>query len=238
MNKQEKAALEARRLFLSEYQGVLSTHSVDVPGYPFGSIVPFCLDHQGRPVIQISKIAQHTKNIVANPKVSLIVSESGVDDAQAHGRVTYLGKAGKVPDVDTDTEQRYFSFFPSARGNYNAHDFDFYYIELTRLRFIGGFGQIYWIDPVLFQRSSPFKPEQERGAVEHMNEDHLDAIQHYCTLDQLELSSDDPPVLAGVDGEGFHIRVGQRIYRHQFEQPVSNSQQLRESLVELARRSA
>ena len=238
MNKREKAALDARNLFLGEYQGVLSTHSVDVPGYPFGSVVPFCLDLQGRPVIQISRIAQHTKNILANPKVSLIVAESGVDDAQAHGRVTCLGEARKVSDQDTATEQRYYSYFPSAISNYEAHDFDFYFIEPRRIRFIGGFGQIYWIEAAMFMRANPFAAEQERGAVTHMNEDHLDAIRHYCKLAGLAVSSEEPPLLAGIDGEGFHIRVGKRIHRLQFQQPVNDTRQLRQSLVELARQAA
>ncbi|MGH9816446.1 MAG: heme iron utilization protein, partial [Candidatus Acidiferrales bacterium] len=57
------AGAEARQLLLRDYQGVLSTLSVAVSGYPFGSLVPYCLDRQGRPIILISRIAQHSKNI-------------------------------------------------------------------------------------------------------------------------------------------------------------------------------
>lgn len=62
--------VETRGLLLREYHGVLSTHPVDTPGYPFGSIVPYCLDRRGYPEILISRIAQHTKNIQADPKLS------------------------------------------------------------------------------------------------------------------------------------------------------------------------
>ena len=75
MTSKTQVATAARNLMLSEYQGVLSTHSLDAPGYPFGSVAPYCLDRKGRPVILISNIAQHTKNLKANPKVSLIVME-------------------------------------------------------------------------------------------------------------------------------------------------------------------
>lgn len=65
MNKDKKVK-EARKLLLSEYQAILSTHSVDVSGYPFGSVVPYCLNKNGEPIILISSIAQHTKNILSD----------------------------------------------------------------------------------------------------------------------------------------------------------------------------
>ena len=83
MTNKEKSGKAARSLMMSEYQGILSTISVEAQGYPFGSVTPYCFDSQGRPVILISRIAQHTKNILADPKVSLIVMERDVDDIQA-----------------------------------------------------------------------------------------------------------------------------------------------------------
>lgn len=58
-----EAAKHARELLLKEYRGVLSTLSKAMPGFPFGSVVPYCLDEQGRPLILISRIAQHTHNL-------------------------------------------------------------------------------------------------------------------------------------------------------------------------------
>ncbi|MFT4671061.1 MAG: putative heme iron utilization protein [Pseudohongiellaceae bacterium] len=238
MNKKTVAAKEARNLMLNEYQGVLSTHSVDVPGFPFGSVVPYCLDRMGRPVILISRIAQHTKNIQADDKVSLIVAESGADDIQANGRVTYLGYAQQVLDNDQDTVDRYYKYYPDAIDYHKAHDFDLFYIELHRLRFIGGFGQIYWIDTDSYLRTNPFTAGEEKGAVEHMNEDHVSAIRHYCSLASIPLKDDDFPEMSGVDGEGFHIRIGQRIHRFHFDAPIVTTTQLRQKLTELAHQSA
>ena len=80
-----KEQTAARQLFLQQSFGVLSTISLDVPGYPFGSITPYCADRQGYPIIYISYIAQHTRNILADPRVSLTVFENntGSDDVQA-----------------------------------------------------------------------------------------------------------------------------------------------------------
>ena len=68
-----KAGKHARELLLKEYRGVLSTHSKAMPGFPFGSVVPYCLDAEGRPLILISRIAQHTHNLGQDAKCSLDV---------------------------------------------------------------------------------------------------------------------------------------------------------------------
>ena len=68
---------EAAQQVLNQYfTGILSTHSVEYPGYPFGSVVPFCLDESGQPLILISALAQHTRNIIANPKVALTLLDN------------------------------------------------------------------------------------------------------------------------------------------------------------------
>jgi len=102
----------ARQLLLHESFGVLSTISVDVPGYPFGSVTPYCVDQDCQPIVYISTIAQHTKNILADSRVSLTVIESDdeSDDVQARGRVTYIAKAVPV------RESRSRSSSPGRQG--------------------------------------------------------------------------------------------------------------------------
>src|SRR5688572_14619929 len=135
----------ARALMLTESFGVLSTISVDVEGYPFGSVTPYCMDRMCRPIIYISPIAQHTKNIVADSRVSLTVIENGAsEDVQAQGRVTCLANAIQSDD-DRDASERYFRHFPSSRQYDRTHAFNFFRLELVRVRFIGGFGQIFWV---------------------------------------------------------------------------------------------
>jgi heme iron utilization protein len=92
-------AVAARRLLNHQSVGVLSTQSLDVEGYPFGSIAPYALDYSGQPLLLISEIAQHTRNIKQNNKVSLTVFERYADDPQAGGRLTWIGDAVLVNPV-------------------------------------------------------------------------------------------------------------------------------------------
>jgi hypothetical protein len=227
----------ARALLLEQKHGVLSTHSVAVPGYPFGSVTPYCLDRTGRPVILISRIAQHTKNIIADPRVSLTVVESADHDIQAHGRLTYLANAINITDEIEDVGERYYQYFPSSAGYHETHDFSFYRLEPVRVRFIGGFGEIYWIGPADFLRANPFTTKQERMITEHMNADHQAALKHYCrSLKNLDLDDHQSVTMVGIDGEGFDLLVGQRLHRLSFEQPVANMEEARQALVAMSKR--
>ncbi len=225
---------EARRLLLGGYHGVLSTLSVEAPGYPFGSVVPYCLDRQGWPVILISRIAQHTKNILADPKVSLIVCEDSAHDIQATARLTCLANAEPIADGNGDTPTRYYRYFPQARGYHQTHDFEFYRLALVRARYIGGFGSIHWLAPEQLLRPNPFSPEQEQTMVQHMNEDHQGAMVHYCENQRIPVPADDKPAMAGVDSEGFHLRLGARIVRFDFGGAVSTPLEVRAELVGMA----
>lgn len=236
MSGEERIAKDARGLMLRESDAVLSTLSVDVEGFPFGSITPYCFDRCGHPVIFISSIAQHTKNIGRDPRVSLTVAESGVKDSQAGGRVTFLGRAERVSD--DDAVRRYWRHFPESERYRKTHDFDLYAVRPVRVRFIGGFGRIHWVSAERFSRANPFSAEQERSAVEHMNADHADAVARYCALAGIPLPEGEQPVMAGVDGEGCHLRVGGRLHRFPFDEDVSDMRQLRAKLVALARRAA
>jgi putative heme iron utilization protein len=227
-----KAAKHARELLLKEYRGVLSTHSKSMPGYPFGSSVPYCLDGQGRPLILISRIAQHTHNLGQDPKCSLLVGEREAVDVQATGRVTVMAEAQKITepsDVEAAAE-RYYRYFPESRSYHSAHDFDFWVLIPVRYRFIGGFGAIHWLDNVALP--NPFAGATETSMVEHMNEDHAKAIAHYVQLTGLPQS--EPAQLAGIDSEGMHLRIGQGLYWLPFAEPCNTPTQVREALVQLA----
>ena len=234
MSKTDQAAQQARALLQSQCNGVLSTLSIDMPGYPFGSITPFCLDGDGRPIILISTIAQHTCNIKADNKVSLISYDPFTDDSQASGRTTYLADA-VLNDSDVVAE-RYYRFYPNSRGFHKSHDFNFYTLDCVRVRYIGGFGEIYWVEKADFLKANPFHFEEETGMVDHMNDDHQDAINHYCDLFDIAYDTENLPKLVGIDSEGFHLRVNSRLHRIRFDSPISDTMEARQALVELARR--
>jgi putative heme iron utilization protein len=220
----------ARQLFLERSSGVLSTISVDVPGYPFGSAAPYCADDQCCPIIYISYIAQHTKNIIADSRVSLTILENkdGSTDVQAQGRLTCIGNARPIDDDEIRVRQRYFRYFPSARQYEHTHDFAFFRLELIRVRFIGGFGRIYWVEPDEFMLVNPFSAEQEMRILSHMNNDHGDALKHYTGGTNAKM--------IGIDSEGFDVLASEEKRRFTFENPVHNMEEARQALVALAKR--
>jgi len=226
---------DAKTLLLNEYHGVLSTHSADMPGFPFGSVVPYCLDSEGVAIILISSIAQHTKNIEADNKVSLIVTEHGVDDIQKAERLTLLCEAKKIPRENLATIHRYCRFFSSARENHLQLNFDFYRLQPVKARFIGGFGKIHWVSSERLLHPHAFSNEEESGMVSHMNEDHLAAIQKYCLSYDIATEENDVPVMVGVDALGCNIRVGEKISRIQFSEEALDSTAVRARLVAMAR---
>lgn len=226
------AARQARELLLKEYRGVLSTHSKSMPGFPFGSVVPYCLDADGNPLILISRIAQHTHNLQKDPKCSLLVGERGAEDVQAVGRLTLLAEAHKLeqPQAIEAAAERYYRYFPESRNYHSAHDFDFWVLQPVRHRYIGGFGAIHWLDQVTL--ANPFAGKAELSMVEHMNSDHTKAIAHYVALSGLPDTV--PAQLAGIDSEGMHLRIGQSLHWLAFAEPCNNPTQVREALVSLA----
>lgn len=232
MSKKEQAARAARQLLLNQYHGVLATQSLSLPGYPFGSVVPYCLDNRGQLVMLISRIAQHTKNIEADRKVSLTVTEADVDDIQTGARLTWVGDAHLTDDPLL--AERYYAFFPQAKGYHQTHDFDFYVIELVRARYIGGFGEIYWVEPELLLRPNPFFGEVEQGMVQHMNQDHTKAMMTYCQNADIALPEDVAPEMAGIDSEGFNLRIADKVARIAFDEAVETPQQVRKKLVAMA----
>jgi hypothetical protein len=213
--------------------GVLSTHSVDVEGYPFGSIAPYILNYDGEPTMLISDIAQHTRNIKRNNKVSLTIFDQCADDPQASSRLTWIGNAELVDPSDTKIRHRYLRYFPSAESYFETHDFSLYSIRLRRARFIGGFGEIYWIEPDAMLLKNPFS-ETERGIVEHMNQDHEAALFHYCDL--LKMATANAVAMTGIDSEGFDMLADNRKLRIDFDTPISTVEAARTALVKLARR--
>jgi putative heme iron utilization protein len=222
---------DARRLFLRQSSGVLSTISLDVPGYPFGSVAPYCADRRGRPVIYISAIAQHTRNILANSKVSLTVVESNESaDVQASGRVTCIANATPLESAAADdAASRYFRYFPSAMQYQGTHDFAFFGLEPVRVRYIGGFGQIYWVAPEGFLLANPFSSAQEARIIQHMNQDHADALRRYAGGEA---------VMTGIDSEGFDLLMSGSKVRLEFPHPIATMDEARQALIEMAKRPA
>jgi hypothetical protein len=229
-------AAKARSLLHRVDAGVLSTQSLAMPGFPFGSLAPFAMTHEGRPLIYVSRIAEHTRNLAANPRACLTVIEATKGNRQALGRTSLVGEAQEVPAAEREAAaQRYFAFFPEQRAYEDFHDFEFWRIEPTRVRWIGGFGEIHWIERDAWLVPAPAWSAGEASIAQHMNDDHRDAMELMCRRflgiepDALEL--------VAVDPEGFHMKVGAAIHWLPFERACHTAHEVRMEMVRLTKQA-
>ncbi|MDD4978629.1 MAG: DUF2470 domain-containing protein [Gallionella sp.] len=225
-------AIEARKMLRAHRYGALSTLSKKFGGYPFGSITPYLTDHDGSLVILISGLAEHTKNILQDPHVSLITHDQRDAQIQTQGRITLLGDAEVIADRSA-IGARYLRYFPESESYFQMHDFTFYRIRPVALRYIGGFGRIHWVDSAKYNVPAYPLIEQETDVVEHMNADHLDTMRHYCKFihqrDVLDVT------MLGIDCDGFDVSADGDTLRFDFPEPTLDAQQARAALVALAR---
>jgi len=220
---------EARRFLRAQQNAVLSTVSQRLAGFPFGSVTPYISDHAGQPLILISTLAEHTRNLQADPRVSLIVQPFS-DSMQETARVTLLGRAIRVDDKPGH-RSRYLNRFPQAETYFAMHDFNFYRIEPVRVRYIGGFGKIHWIEPEGYLCERGNLADIEADLLGHMNADHADALQR---ISAHTLGKDVPACMIGIDPDGFDLRLDNHVHRVEFDTPVLDAQTARQQLIRLA----
>lgn len=225
-------AHEARLMLRAHRYGVLSTLSKKFDGYPFGSITPYLVDHDGSLLILISTLAEHTKNILHDPRASLITHDQRDPHIQTQGRVTVVGDAAPEPDRK-QAGRRYLRYFPEAQTYFAMHDFSFYRIRPVAIRYIGGFGRIHWVDMENYAVQPYPLIEQESDVIAHMNTDHQDALRNYCRHFHQCAALD--VAMLGIDLDGFDVRADGKVLRFDFAQPVIDADQARTALVEMAR---
>ena len=160
--------------------GFLSTISVSEEGYPFGSITPYDIDSQGRLIILIADISEHSKNLIADNRASmLIVDQFGTHDPQMFARATVLGEFDLVPDDEIEeVSWSYKSRFPEAVERERQHGFDYWRCVPSQIRWIGGFGLIGWVQGIKYSDVTP-DPLAYVGwdILQHMNLDHQKSLQ-------------------------------------------------------------
>ena len=223
-------AQDARRWLRAHRHGVLCTHSRAVEGYPFGSVVPYVLDHDGCPAMLISRLAEHTKNLAADPRVSLLIYETG-DDVQAQARVTLLGKAELITDP-LAIEPRYERYFPATRGYRTQLDFEFWRIVPVTLRAIAGFAKVHWVSREAYAPPLNTIADDEASILEHMNTDHAHTLLDYCRLQNRENTT--TAEMIGIDCDGFDLIADGKALRFNFDEPVTSAAAVREALIALA----
>ena len=230
----EDLARKARALLRRVDAGVLSTHALAAPGYPFGSLAPFALTHEARPLLLVSALAEHTRNLAADPRCCLTALDPSRDDKQASGRASLLGEARPLSEPErAAAADRFLALFPAQRGLLAMGDFAFWSIEPARVRWIGGFGEISWIERGDWLLPTPVWRAGEGSIVEHMNRDHPDALAAIC--ERVLGERGEGASLLAVDPEGFHVRTAAGVRWLAFERPCHTANEVREEMVRLTR---
>ena len=233
-------AERARTLVANQATGTLCTLTVEPEGYPYGSFVTFALD-EGSPVFLVSRLAEHTKNLLREPKCSLMVSEPGEGDPLARGRVTMVGRCEELAEGEASASARevYLAQHPNASYYVDFKDFSFWKMTTTSLRYIGGYGRMSWIEQDAWAGASPDPIAKAAGPIiSHMNDDHADTMVLYCKAFS-KASDTSAAQMTAVDRYGFEMSAttgeGPRPIRLAFPKPITRPDEVRAGLVALAK---
>ncbi|MBI4815283.1 MAG: pyridoxamine 5'-phosphate oxidase family protein [Deltaproteobacteria bacterium] len=235
-----KAVAEADELLHRARFGTLCTASLREEGWPFGSIVPYTVDSSGRPLVLLAGIAEHTRNLLAEPRVSLLVHERADDgDVQSRGRLTIMARAARLDESQTtEARARYLARVPQAVTYFETHDFEFYALEPHRLRYIGGFGKIHWlpVDRYRDRYQMDLLAASAPPILSHMNQDHSEAlrliVRAFRSIDAARA------IMSSLDRWGFMVRTEQpdALLRFDFDSPADSSS-IRGIMVDLTKRA-
>jgi putative heme iron utilization protein len=203
-------------------------------GYPYASLVTVATDAAGAPTLLISNLARHTANLAKDPRVSIMVDETGaLADPLQGARVTLYGKVERTKDETV--RRRFLARHPEASFYADFPDFAFFRLGVEGAHYIAGFGRIFDLAPdellVPIGRAASLI-EGEPGIIKHMNEDHADAIGLYATA----LADGEPGAwrMTGIDPEGCDILRDGEARRILFAEPVTTPAEARKELVRLA----
>jgi len=126
---------------------------------PFVSMTPFAMAADGRSLfVHVSRLAAHTRHMLAHPAVSLLVMEPEAPGKMPQGlaRVTIQGRARTLSPQDpayAGGKDRYLAKFPSAAELFQFPDFDLVQIEVLSARLVGGFAQASSLSAETFARA-------------------------------------------------------------------------------------
>jgi len=225
---------QARLLLRRSRQGALATLMAG-SGDPYCSLVNVASQPDGAPILLISRLALHTKNILGDARVSLMLDERVEGDPLEGSRIMLAGRAEEAKgDQAATARRRYLNAHPSAEAFVDFKDFSFFRIEPLAAHLVAGFGRIVDLQPEQFLTDisdAAALLEAEQGAIEHMNADHLEAMNLYATK-LLGAPSGDWRC-TGCDPDGIDIAAGTRVLRLDFPERVTGPGELRKMLVKL-----
>jgi heme oxygenase (biliverdin-IX-beta and delta-forming) len=224
--------LAAKKLLREARSGALATLMPD-SGDPYCSLVNVATTIGGSPVLLLSKLAVHTKNLLSDARASLMLDERKEGDPLEGARVMLMGRC--VKDDDAATPVAYLRRHPDAEMYANFADFSFYRMEVGGAHLVAGFGRIVDLKPqdVLTDvADAKAIVEAEADAIAHMNTDHADACRLYAT--RLLGAGDGDWRCVGIDPEGIELQNGRMALRLPFPRRIIALGTLRTALKELA----
>jgi putative heme iron utilization protein len=213
----------------------LSTHSRKLPGFPFGSMMPYAADDLGRPVFFISTMAMHTQNLQQDARASLLVVQPDVSgDPLGAARVTLVGSVAEVRPEEV--RELYLSHYENAKHWQSYTDFSYRRLDVSAVYYIGGFGVMAWVSAEDYSRAAPDPlATVAAGIIEHMNADHAGALLLIASHFAGESASE--AAMTSVDRLGFHLRMksGDRVHgrRIAFLREAADAAQARQILIEM-----
>jgi heme iron utilization protein len=217
----------------------LSTMSRKCPGYPFGSLMPYALDLEGRPLFLISNMAMHTQNLKAEPRASLFVGQIAEGEPLGATRATVVGDVELVSEADTSSvRELYLARHDNSRSWVDFEDFSFYRLQPLDIYYVGGFGVMGWVSAEDYRKAKPDPlAEAAPGILAHMNADHVPAMillaRAHAGYEATEAA------MTAVDRLGFFLRLrtaeGMKGVRINFLREVATALDTRKVLVEMFR---
>jgi len=237
-------AERCRTLVRDVRAATLATVSRDPAGFPYASLVTVATDDQGRPLLLLSTLAEHTANLLANPRASVLLTEplGAHDQPLALGRVTILGNCAKVSVEETPVvRQTFLGAQPTASYYVDFKDFAFFRLEPLALRYVGGFGRMSWVTADDYRSAQPDPlASSARAILSHMNGDHGAAVLAYA-IALAGVADASSATLTAVDRYGFELAAttpaGPRAARVAFDAPVATAEEVRREMIVLATRA-
>ncbi|MCG8691730.1 MAG: HugZ family protein [Minwuiales bacterium] len=233
----DEARRLARDLVRTARFGTLATLDPD-SGHPLASRVALATDMDGAPVFLTSTLSAHTGALLGDERCSILIGEPGKGDPLAHPRITVIGRACRTDEDETiaRVRRRYLARHPKASMYVDFADFSFWRMEPERASLNGGFARAFAMsasDVLTDMTGMDDLKAAEAGAVEHMNEDHADAVELYATA--FCGGAAGPWAMTGLDPEGLDLVLGDDVRRLWFETPMQSADEMRPLLVRLAR---
>ena len=227
-----KPAVAAKKLLREGRSGALAT-LIPSSGDPYCSLVNVATAADGAPLLLILRLAVHTKNILADPRVSLMIDERKEGDPLEGARVMLMGTAAATDDPVA--RRRYLERQPEAQMFAGFADFAFYRMTLKAAHLVAGFGRIVDLKPPDVLTDVADAPElvaAEPEILAHMNDDHADAVRLYAT--KLLGAKDGAWRCVGCDPEGLELQLDRTALRLPFPQRVRAPGVLRQVLKQMA----